>query len=124
MLRAGCHLESFLGRAHESSGRPLPKYVENEFRRYLECLHAHGFARAVCESCGDELLLPFSCKRRGICPECNTRRMSNTAAHLMDCVIPPDVTLRQWALSVPFELRLLLAAKAEALSAVGRIFIE
>jgi hypothetical protein len=25
-------------------------------------LHAHGFARTVCESCGDELLLPFSCK--------------------------------------------------------------
>jgi Transposase zinc-binding domain len=50
------HLESFLEHAHESSGTRLPKYVENEFRRYLECgLHAHGFARAVCETCGDEL---------------------------------------------------------------------
>ena len=29
------HLESFRGRAHESSGKPLPNYVENEFRRYL-----------------------------------------------------------------------------------------
>jgi hypothetical protein len=64
--------------------------VETEFRRYFECgLHAHGFARAVCEACGDELLLPFSCKRRGICPSCNTRRMSNIAAHLMDHMIPP-----------------------------------
>jgi len=99
--------------------------VENEFRRYLECgLHAHGFARAVCEGCGDELLLPFSYKRRGICPSCNTRRMSNTAAHLIDRVIAPDVTLRQWVLSVPFELRLLLAAKPDALSAVGRIFMQ
>ena len=52
---------------HEASGRRLPKYVENEFRRYLACgLHSHGFARAVCETCGDELLLPFSCKRRGV----------------------------------------------------------
>ena len=119
------HLESFLQHAWESSGQPLPGYVENEFRRYLECgLHAHGFARAVCEGCGDELLLPFSCKRRGICPSCNTRRMSNTAAHLIDRVIAPDVTLRQWVLSVPFELRLLLAAKADALSAVGRIFMQ
>jgi hypothetical protein len=54
------HLESFLEHAHESSGKRLPKYVENEFRRYLECgLRAHGFARAVCETCGDDLLLPF-----------------------------------------------------------------
>ena len=29
------HLESFLTHAHESSSKRLPKYVENEFRRYL-----------------------------------------------------------------------------------------
>lgn len=118
-------MESFLDHAYESSGKPLPKYVENEFRRYLECgLHAHGFARAVCEACGEELLLPFSCKRRGICPSCNTRRISNIAAHLMDHMIPAHVTLRQWVLTVPFELRLLLAAKPEVLSAIGRIFVR
>jgi hypothetical protein len=49
--------------------------------------------------------------------------MSNTAAHLVDHVIP-DVPLRQWVLSVPFELRLLLAARPDALSAVGRIFVQ
>jgi len=119
------HLESFLQHAQHSSGKRLPKYVENEFRRYLECgLHAYGFARAVCKTCGDELLLPFSCKLRGLCPSCNTRRMSNTAAHLVDHVIAPDVTLRQWVLSVPFELRLLLAAKPAALSAIGRIVVQ
>jgi hypothetical protein len=111
------HLESFLEHAHESSGKRLPKYVENEFRCYLEC-------GAVCETCGDELLLPFSCKLRGVCPSCNTRRMSNTAAHLVDHIIAPDVTLHQWVLTVPFELRLLLAAKPDALSAIGRVFIQ
>jgi hypothetical protein len=50
--------------------------------------------------------------------------MSNTAAHLVDHIIAPDVTLRQWVLTVPFELRLLLAAKPAALSAVGCIFIQ
>jgi hypothetical protein len=61
------HLESFLEHVQESSGQRLPTYVENEFRDYLECgLHAHGFARAVCETCGDELLMPFSYKLRGI----------------------------------------------------------
>jgi len=103
----------------------LPKYVEHEFRRDLECgIHAHGFARALCADCGHELLLPFSCKLRGLCPSCNGRRMSNTAAHLIERVIAHDVTLRQWVLSVPFELRLLLAARPDALSAVGRSFIR
>jgi hypothetical protein len=50
--------------------------------------------------------------------------MSNTAAHLIDHVIAPDLTLRQWVPTVPFELRLLLAAKPEALSAIGRIFVQ
>jgi len=119
------HLESFLQHVREASDKRLPKYVEKKFRRYLECgLHAHGFARAECETCGDELLLSFSCKLRGICPSCNARRMSNTAAHLIDHVIAPDLTLRQWVLTVPFELRLLLAAKPETLSAIGRIFVQ
>jgi hypothetical protein len=30
--------------------------------------------------------------------------MSNTAAHLVEHIIAPDVTLRQWVLTVPFEL--------------------
>jgi hypothetical protein len=49
-------------------------------------------SHAVCHDCGEELLLPFSCKLRGICPSCNTRRMSNTAAHLMDHVIALKLT--------------------------------
>jgi len=34
------------------------------------------------------------------------------------------VPLRQWVLSVPFELRLLLAKRADALGAVGRVFVQ
>jgi hypothetical protein len=49
--------------------------------------------------------------------------MCNTSAHLVDHVIP-DVPLRQWVLSVPFELRLTLARRADALTAVGRVFVE
>jgi hypothetical protein len=49
--------------------------------------------------------------------------MCATAAHLVDRVIP-DVPLRQWVLSVPFELRLLLATNPSALSVTGRIFIQ
>jgi hypothetical protein len=45
------------------------------------------------------------------------------AAHLVDRVFP-SVPLRQWVLSVPFELRLLLAKNHRALSAVGRVFVR
>lgn len=118
------HLESFLEHAQERTGKRLPKYVEAEFRHYLECgIPAHGFARAQCSGCGHSLFLAFSCKLRGICPSCNARRMCNTAAHLTDHVLP-EVRLRQWVLSVPFELRLLLALRPIALATVGRIFCQ
>jgi hypothetical protein len=58
---------------------------------------------------------PFSCKKRGICPSCGARRMVETAAHLVDHVIP-RVPVRQWVLSFPWPLRMLFAARPEALT--------
>ena len=49
--------------------------------------------------------------------------MCGTAAHLTDHVVP-EVPLRQWVFSGPFELRLLLARDPRALTAVGRIFVQ
>jgi hypothetical protein len=49
--------------------------------------------------------------------------MCNSAAFLVDHVIP-DVPLRQWVLSVPFELRLVLARRSDALNYVGRVFVR
>ena len=43
------------------------------------------------------------------CWACGARRMAQTAAHLVDHVIP-HVPVRQWMLSLPIPLRLLLAA--------------
>ncbi len=53
-----------------------------------------------CGGCGDELLVAFSCKGRGFCPSCTTRRMHDTAARLVDGVLP-RVPVRQWVLSLP-----------------------
>jgi hypothetical protein len=118
------HLETFLDEARAEYARGLPKYVERELRAYLACgIHAHGFLRARCRQCKKELLVAFSCKKRGVCPSCNARRMCGTAAYLVDNVFP-SVPVRQWVLSVPFELRLLLAKNHAALSAVGRIFVR
>jgi len=47
-----------------------------------------AFLRLLCAYCGHDKMGGFSCKRRGFCPSCGTRRMSQTAAHLVDHVIP------------------------------------
>lgn len=117
------HLRTLLAEARERSehGFGLPRHVERELERYLECgVLAHGFARVRCEACGREELLAFSCKGRGFCPCCTGRRMADTAAHLVDCVLPV-APYRQWVLSVPFGLRLRLARDPELVSAVLRI---
>jgi hypothetical protein len=48
--------------------------------------------------------------------------MANVAAHLVDRVLP-SVPVRQWVLSLPFELRALAAFRADVLSALARLFI-
>ncbi len=37
-----------------------------------------------CDDCRHDYLVAFSCKGRGVCPSCNTRRMAEAAAHLTD----------------------------------------
>jgi hypothetical protein len=69
---------------------------------------AHGFARIYCPHCRSEEFLAFSCKVRQLCPCCCARRMNAQAAHLVYHVLPA-VPLRQWVLTVPFEIRALLA---------------
>jgi hypothetical protein len=102
------HLETFLEEL-EQDGSGLPRFVVAEFERYLRCgILANGFARVRCTACGDELLVAFSCKSRGICPSCTTRRMQGTATHLVDRVLP-RVPMRQWVLSLPRWARFLLA---------------
>ena len=118
------HLETFLSHARETYARPLPRYVEQEFRDYLRCgVFAHGFVHCACGGCGRELLVAFSCKRRGVCPSCAGRRMANAGAHLVDRVVP-DVPLRQFVLSLPHELRMLAAFKPDVLTALSRIFAD
>ena len=39
-------------------------------------------------------------------PSCGARRMADSAAHLVDGVLP-EKPVRQWVLSVPFQLRYL-----------------
>jgi putative transposase/transposase-like zinc-binding protein len=111
------HLETFLASlAADPDARGLPAYVEREFYDYLQCgVLAHGFLRLGCDTCPKELRLAFSCKRRGFCPSCAGRRMAQTAAHMVERVIP-WVPTRRWVVSVPVPLRYWMAA-SQALTA-------
>ncbi|MCP4233851.1 MAG: transposase, partial [Aestuariibacter sp.] len=105
-------------------GRALPGYVRKEFDEYLKCGRLeYGFLRLRCDTCHAERLLAFSCKRRGFCPSCGARRMTKSAALLVDEILPQQA-MRQWVLSVPFQLRFLFASQpaimGKALSIVYR----
>ena len=116
------HLETFLASLHDDPEAPgLPAYVQREFYDYLRCgILAHGFLRLGCDTCKQELLVPFSCKRRGFCPSCAGRRMAQTAAHLVEQVIP-WVPMRQWVVSVPIPLRYWMAGSQDLTAKVHTI---
>ena len=58
-----------------------------------------------------------------MCPSCSGRRMANTAAHLVDRVLP-SVPVRQYVLSFPYALSGLAATRPEVLASLCRILSE
>jgi hypothetical protein len=110
-------LETFFTHLGERNG-VLPGFVRDEFEAYLRCGRLEqGFLRVKCNQCRYEHLVAFSCKGRGFCPSCASRRMVETAAYLVDDVLP-CVPVRQWVLSFPWPLRLLFAARPDLLTRV------
>lgn len=73
--------------------------------RYLSCgILAHGCARARCEQCNHSILIAFSCKRRGLCVSCDTKRALLFAEQLYGNVLYP-YPQRHWVFSIPKRLR-------------------
>jgi len=115
------YVETFFAQVEQETGTGLPQFVKDEFEAFLECgILAHGFLRLRCGDCAHEKLVAFSCKRRGFCPACGARRMAETAAHLVEQVIP-HVPVRQWVLSFPIPLRHLFATHPQLLSPVLQV---
>ena len=117
------HLETFLDRARGPEGDGYPRFVEHEFRRYLDCgLLCRGFARLRCAECGYERLVAFSCKGK-LCPSCLARRTADTAAWLVDRLLP-EAGYRQWVLTFPFTMRFRLAADRRLLTTMLGVFLQ
>ena len=111
------HAEPFFQHLAERDAS-LPGFVRKEFEAYLRCGRLeHGFLRVKCSRCRQEHLVEFSCRRRGFCPSCGARRMVESAAHLVDHVLP-RVPIRQWVVSFPWPLRLVFASRPAWLTSV------
>jgi hypothetical protein len=116
------HLETFLASLDaDPNTTGLPAYMQREFYDFLQCgILAHGFLRLGCDTCKQEVLLAFSCKRRGFCPSCAGRRMAQMAAHLVESVMP-WVLMRQWVVSVPMPLRYWMSTSRDLTAQVHTI---
>lgn len=108
----------------EAGERVVPRFCVREVESFLRCgVLAYGLLRVVCDSCKKNEVVAFSCKGRGFCPSCGTRRMVDTAAWLVDHVIP-EVPVRQWVLSLPYRARVLCAYDPEVCAVVRRILVR
>ncbi len=122
MLRM--HLATFLAE-RERLGAPLPRFVVDELEGYLDCGRlAAGCARFECEGCGLTRVTGLSCKGRGFCPRCCGRRMTERARHLAERVFPTGVRVRQWVLSLPFDVRVRAAFDHELARTLARIAVD
>jgi len=118
------HLETFLAEPLLRGADGYPRFIEHEFRRFLDCGQlSRGLLRVRCPSCGHEKVVAPSCKSRALCPSCVGRRMTDTAAQLRDRLMP-QAPYRQWVLSFPFPLRFHLARDNTFFSAMLRGFVR
>lgn len=86
----------------DTSRSPLPAYVNREMDAFFRCgVLDHGFVLVSCDACGENLPVAFSCKRRGFCPSCCAKRMSEISTHLVDNVLP-HAPYRQWVTTFPY----------------------
>lgn len=116
------HWPAFRERAEQGGG--LPRFVVREVEEYLRCGRLeYGCLRLACMQCGFERLVAFSCKRRGFCPSCLGRRMTDTAVHLVTRVLP-EVRVRQWVCSLPWRLRVLCGYDKKLCAGVLGAFVR
>jgi ribosomal protein S27E len=92
----------------------MPRRVRQEVERFVMCGDVrHGFVEVKCADCAESRVVAFSCKGRGWCPSCTTRRALETGIHLE--TVLPRVAHRQWTLSVPFSVRFAVVKKPKLL---------
>jgi hypothetical protein len=94
--------------------------VERTLFAFLDCgIEGHGFARVRCDACRREFRVALSCKKRGFCPSCHSRRAVLWAEWLSSEVLAA-VPHHQWVFTVPKRLRLFFLYDRRLLGALSR----
>ena len=79
--------------------------IEDAVEAFLVCgLFEYGFAHVRCRDCEHEMVVPFSCKARCLCPSCQQKRAVWWAEWLVDEVLF-SVDHRQFVFTIPKILR-------------------
>ena len=119
------HWKTFVSELEAVAEPPvLPAFVVAEVEAFLRCgILSQGLILAKCRDCGWCRPVAFSCRRRGFCPSCLGRRMSDFASGLVVRVIP-RVPGWQWVLTVPHGLRARMMFDPALTSAVLRELIR
>jgi hypothetical protein len=81
-----------------------------------------GFVEVSCDECHQADVVAFRCKGRGFCPSCSNRRAVETGVRLV-ALLPP-VRHRQWTVSLPFSLRLLVVKRPKLLQALESRLVQ
>ena len=121
------HLETFLA---ERSDKPDPDrgYLRPEvieaLESFTECgVLRFGFARLKCELCKEEKLIALSCRKRGLCSACQSKRVTIRSDNLSENVLP-DVPYRQWCVTIPKRLRVFFRYDGTLFKGLSRIFVD
>jgi hypothetical protein len=117
------HFERFLAeyesRFEKEYGffRPI---INEVVERYLDCGNPRcGFARIRCPDCHLEHLLMFSCRTRGFCPSCHSKRLEEWGEWMREELLL-DVPHRQVVFTIPRMLRLFFKYKRRLLGSLCR----
>jgi ribosomal protein S27E len=63
--------------------------LQKLFDAFLRCGDPHfGFLRLRCPDCGEEKIVAYSCKARGLCPSCGKKRVILWAERMAGEVLP------------------------------------
>ena len=102
----------------------IAPHVTVEFERYTRCgILEHGFVRLYCKDCQAERVIGFSCKGRGFCPACGSRRALQKADRI-EREVWPNARTRQFVLTFPHQVRSWLLRSPELFNEVITIVVD
>jgi ribosomal protein S27E len=92
--------------------------------RYLDCGNPRcGFARIRCPDCHAEHLLMFSCRTRGFCPSCHSKRLEEWGEWMREELLL-DVPHRQVVFTIPRMLRIFFKYNRRLLGELCRLALR